>query len=190
MSKMARCTAIVGLLILVALPVFAQTASTNTPKSDAVEFVVLAQSAVLEITPRTGSLKETVQKGQRLIWRRKEIPNEGRFQVTDISVAFLRSEAGGQVKMTFSGDISALGYLTSDEARLNVIVRSKGGASLYSWNLGISVKCTDNNLALTPLTHDIPNDVAVNVFANVGSVEIAEFNSEPNSPGVRVQPCG
>jgi hypothetical protein len=189
MINVTRRTAVVGLSTLIASPVRARTPSKSRPKPDGVEFVVLAQSAVLEITPRSGSLKETVQKGQELIWRRKESPNDGRFQVTDISVAVLRSDAGGQVKMTFSGNISALGYLTSDEAKLNVIVRSKGGASLYSWSLSISVKCSDNNQALTPLTHDVPNDVAVNVFANVGSVEIAEY-SEPNSPGLRVQRCG
>jgi hypothetical protein len=32
-----------------------------------------------------------------------------------MSVAFLRSESGGQVKMTFTGNISSLGYLTAEK---------------------------------------------------------------------------
>ena len=81
-------------------------------------------------SPITGTLKETVQKGQQLIWRGRESPNDRRFQVTNISVAFLRNEPGGQVKMTFAGDISSLGYRPVDEAKLNIIVRTKGDASI------------------------------------------------------------
>src|SRR5262249_54547398 len=103
------------------------------------QFATLEQPAVFEIAANTGSLKETVQKGQQLVWRPKGGPSDGGFRVTNISVAFLRSESGGQVKMTFSGNVSSLGYLTSEEAKLNVIVRAKGGASLHSWSFGISV---------------------------------------------------
>jgi hypothetical protein len=183
--NVTRRTALIGLSTCVALPVRAQT--TSRPK-DAMEFVTLEKPAVFDITANTGSLKETVQKGQQLVWRRKERPNDGRFQATNISVAFLRSESGGQVKMTFSGNVSSLGYLTSDEAKLNVIVRAKGGASLHSWGFGISVKCADKDQPLTPLTHDVPTDIAANVFTNVSTVEIAE-PAEPNFPGVKVQQC-
>jgi hypothetical protein len=69
--------------------------------------------------------KETVQKGHQLIWRGKG-PDDRRFQVTDISVAFLRNEGGGEVKMTFADRVSSLGYRPVDEAKLNVIVRTKG----------------------------------------------------------------
>jgi hypothetical protein len=34
----------------------------------------------------------------------------------------------------------------------------------------------------------MPTDIAANVFANAGAVEIAEL-TEPDSPGVRVQRC-
>ena len=101
-----------------------------------------------------------MQRGQELIWVRKDTPSDRRFQVTNIS----------------------------EEPKLNVIVRTKGGASLHSWNLGFSVKCGDNNQPLTPVTHEVPRDLAANLFTNVGAVEIAEFN-EPNSSGVKVQPC-
>jgi hypothetical protein len=111
-----------------------------------------------------------------------------RFQITNISIAFLRSETGGQLKMTFSCNLSSLGYLV-DEAKLNVIVRSKGGGALHTWTLGISVKCADKNQSLTPITHDVPNDVAANVFTNVNAVEVAEY-TEPNFPSVKVQRCG
>ena len=55
-----------------------------------------------------------------------------------------------------------------------MIVRAKGGASLHSGGFGISVKCADKDRPLTPLTHDVPSDVAANVFTNVSTVEIAE----------------
>jgi hypothetical protein len=62
-------------------------------------------------------------------------------------------------------------------------VRAKGGASLHSWSFDISVKCADKDRPLTPLTHDVPNDVVANVFSNVTTVEIAE-PAEPNYRGV------
>jgi hypothetical protein len=148
----------------------------------------LDRPAVFEINPNTGSLKESVQKGQQLVWHPKEKPNEPRFQVTNMSVAFLRSESGGQVKMTFTGNVSSLGYLAAEEAKLNAIIRAKGGASLHSWSFDISVKCADKDQPLTPLTHDVPNELAQNIFTNVSTVEIAE-PAEPNFPGVRVQRC-
>jgi hypothetical protein len=184
--NLTRRTALIGLSTFVALPVHAQTAGEPTP--DAVELVSLEQPAVFDITPITGTLKETVQKGQQLIWRGRGSPNDRRFQITNMSVAFLRSEPGGQVKMTFAGDISSLGYRPVDEAKLNVIVRTKGGASIYSWSFGISVRCADNNRPLGPLSQELPSNVAANVFINVGTVEIAEYR-EPNYPRVMVRRC-
>jgi hypothetical protein len=90
--------------------------------------------------------------------------------------------------MTFSANVSSLGYRTSDEVKLNIIVRSKGGASLYAWSLGISVKCGDNNQPITPLTHEVPRDIAPSVFTSVGTIEIAE-RTEANSAGVSVLRC-
>ena len=92
------------------------------------------------------------------------------------------------MQTTFSGNTTSLGYSTPEEAKLNVIVRTKGGASLHSWTLGFSVKCGDNNQPLNPITHEVPRDLAPNLFPNVGAVEIAEY-SEPNSPGLKVQRC-
>jgi hypothetical protein len=177
-----------GLLILVVLPVHAQPNRPGSAKPDAAEFAALERPVTFEISASTGTLKETAQRGQELIWIRKDSPSDRRFQVTNISVGFLRSEAGGQVQMTFSGNTTSLGYSTSEEAKLNVIVRTKGGASLHSWSLGFSVKCGENNQPLTPVTHEVPRDLAANLFTNVGAVEIAEV-SEANSPGVKVQPC-
>jgi hypothetical protein len=171
-----------GLASCVALPAYAQTSRQNA------EFVTLDRPATFEIAPNTGSLKESVQKGQQLVWHPKDKPNDPRFQVTDIAMAFLREQTGGQVKMTFTGNLSALGYQTSEDAKLNVIVRSKGGASLHSWGFEISAKCADKDRPLTPLTHDVPAEVAANVFTNVSTVEIAE-PAEPNYRGVSVQRC-
>lgn len=183
--NVTRRAALIGLSTCIAVPARAQTPSR--PK-DAEGFATLEQPAVFEIAANTGSLKETVQKGQQLVWRPKGGPSDGGFRMSNISVAFLRSESGGQVKMTFSGNVSSLGYLTSEEAKLNVNVRAKGGASLHSWSFGISVKCADKDQPLTPLTHDVPTDVAANVFTNVSTVEVAE-PAEPNFPGVKVQRC-
>src|SRR5215470_371697 len=166
----------------------ASAAHTQASQTQEGEFVRLDRPAVFDLNPNTGSLKESVQKGQELVWHPKDKPNEARFKVTNMSVAFLRSESGGQVKMTFTGNISSLGYSTSEEAKLNAIVRAKGGASLHSWSFGLSVKCADKDQPLTPLTHDVPNDLAQNIFANVSTVEIAE-PAEPSFPGVRVQRC-
>jgi hypothetical protein len=128
-----------------------------------------------------------VQEGQQLIWRAKG-PNDRRFQVTNISVAFLRHEGGGEVKMTFAGRVSSLGYRPVDEAKLNVIVNTKSGASIYSWNFDISVRCSDRNRPLAPVTHEVPSEIAANVFTNVGTVEIADYR-EPNYPRVMARRC-
>src|SRR5712671_5069873 len=58
-------------------------AQTSRPQNG--EFVMLDRPAVFEITPNTGSLKESVQKGQQLVWHPKEKPNEPRFQVTNMA---------------------------------------------------------------------------------------------------------
>ena len=48
-----------------------ETVQTAPPKSDTgAESVTLAHPVVLEVTSSNGSLKETVQKGQQLTWRR------------------------------------------------------------------------------------------------------------------------
>ena len=187
-NVVTRRTALVGLSTFAAIPARAQPAPKSQPKQADVELAELERPAVFEITTATGSLKETAQKGQELIWHRKGRSADRRFQITNISVAFLRSESGGQVKMTFSCNVSSLGYLV-DEARLNVIVRSRGGGAIHTWTIGIAVKCADKNQSLTPLTHDVPNDVAATVFTNVNAVEVAEY-TEPNFPGVKVQRCG
>ena len=157
-----------------------------TPQ-DAVETVTLERPATFEVSPISGSLKETRQNGQQLTWLGKGGPNDRRFQITNISVAFLRSEAAGSVKMTLAGDISSFGYRPVDEAKLNVIVRTKGGSSIYSWSAGISVRCTDANRPIT-LDRELPSDVAANVFNNAGAVEIAEYR-QPDLPPVKVRHC-
>jgi hypothetical protein len=181
--SVTRRAALASLSICVALPAAAQTGRPQNA-----EFVLLDRPAVFDINPNTGTLKESAQKGQQLVWHPKDKPNDARFQITNISVAFLREQSGGQVKMTFTGNISSLGYHTAEDAKLNIIVRAKGGASLHSWSFDISVKCADKDRPLTPVTHDVPNDVAANVFTNVSTVEIAE-PTDPNYHGVSVQRC-
>jgi hypothetical protein len=181
MITLTRRAALIAFASIAALSANAQT---SRPQN-----ATLERPAVFEIAPNTGSLKESVQKGQQLVWHPKDKPDDRRFQITNMSVAFLREQTGGQVKMTFTGNISSLGHLTSEDAKLNVNVRARGGASLHSWSLEISVKCADKDRPLTPLTRDVPNNVAANVFSNVSTVEIAE-PAEPNYRGVSVQRCG
>ena len=104
----------------------ASAASAQTGRAQNGEFVRLDRPAAFDLNPNTGSLKESVQKGQELVWHPKDKPNEARFKVTNMSVAFLRSESGGQVKMTFTGNISSLSYSTLEEVKLNANVRAKG----------------------------------------------------------------
>lgn len=172
-----------ALATFVALSARAQTQTTP----EGVESVSL-EPATFDITPISGSLKETRQNGQRLNWHGKGGPDDRRFQITNISVAFLRNEATGEVKMTFVGDVSSLGYRPVDEAKLNVIVRTRGGSSIYSWSIGISVRCADKDRPLTLVNQDVPSDVAATVFSNVGAVEIAEYR-DPKYPPVQARRC-
>src|SRR6266700_3343446 len=113
----------------------AQQSQTSQPPPNAVS---IEQSAVFDVTPVTGTLKETVQKQQQLVWRARRNSNERRFQLTDMSVAFLRNQAPNEVKITFAGYVSAFGWRPDGEPKLNVIVRTRGGSSIYSWTFGIS----------------------------------------------------
>jgi hypothetical protein len=171
-------------LLAIARPASAEPAA----RQDEGEIVELERPAVFEISSRTGFLKETAQAGQELIWHQKGKSIDRRFQLTNISIAFLRSETGGTLRMTFSCNVTSSGYRV-EEAKLNLTVRSKGGGALYAWSFGVAVKCDDNNRPLTPLTEQVPNDLAPNVFNNVNTVEVAEF-TEPSFPGVRVHGCG
>ena len=59
------------------------------------------------------------------------------------------------LKMTFAANLSSFGYRPVDEAKVNVIVRTKSGAAIHSWNFGISVRCADKDRPLAPVTHDV-----------------------------------
>src|SRR6266516_2184912 len=101
-TNLTRRTALIGVSIFVVLSIFVvvPVRAQTTPTADAAESVSLKQPATLEITPTTGTLKETVQKEQQLIWGGNGGPNDRRFQVSNISIAMLRNEPAGQVKMT------------------------------------------------------------------------------------------
>ncbi|HEY7661682.1 MAG TPA: hypothetical protein VH934_01020 [Xanthobacteraceae bacterium] len=185
MSHVTRRAALLALSAMAASPLRAQPA--GKPQSAGAETAELEQPAVLDITPKTGSLKETVQKGQALIWRQKQ-GQQRLFRVDSISVALLRDVTGTQVKITFSANTTSLGYSTSGEAKLNLSIRTKAGAALYAWSFGIAIKCGDNNKPLTPLTHQMPMDISANAFANAGSVEIAQL-SGPDVSGAKIQRC-
>jgi hypothetical protein len=182
-----RC-ATIGLCFCLAASLRAEPAPKGRSDAEREETAALERPASFEVRSQTGSLKETVQNGQDLIWHRKDRSIERRFQLTNIAVAFLRSETGGQVRMTFSGNVSSLGH-AADDVRLTVIVRSKGGGALHTWPLSFAVKCADKNQPLSPQAMDVPTGIAANVFINATTVEIAE-NADPGFPGVRVRRCG
>jgi hypothetical protein len=50
------------------------------------------------------------------------------------------------------------------------------------------VKCGDKNQPVVLLTDQVPKDIAANVFANVGSVEISEHRA-PDFPRAKVRRC-
>src|SRR5215471_21403375 len=106
-----------------------QPGQTSQPPPNAVS---VEQSVVFDVMPVTGTLKETVQKQQELVWRARRSPNERRFELTDMSVALLRNEATGEVKITFAGNVSALGWRPEGDPKVEVIIRTRGGASIYS----------------------------------------------------------
>ena len=83
-----------ALIMLASCAAAAALAETSRPHDG--EFVMLDQPAVFYMNPNSGSLKESVQKGQQLVWHLKDKLNERRFQLTNMSVGFLRSETGGQ----------------------------------------------------------------------------------------------
>ena len=167
------------------LVALAQPDQTSQPTPNAVS---VEQSAVFDVMPVTGTLKETVQKRQQLVWRARRSPDERRFELTDMSVALLRNEAPGEVRITFAGHVSALGWRPEGDPKLEVIIRTRGGASIYSWTFGFSVRCADTNRPLPPSSQVVPNDIAANLFNSVGTVEISEYR-EPNSPILTARQC-
>jgi hypothetical protein len=185
-AALTRRAALIVIPILVAAPASGPAAPAAESKND-VEVVELERPASFEVISHSGSLKETAQGGQDLIWHMKGKSIERRFQLSNVSIAFLRSETGGQIKLTFSSNVTSFGY-SVDDAKLNVIIRSKGGAAIYTWSLAIRVKCEDKNQSLTPLSQVVPADVASNVFNQVGTVEVAEI-TEPNFAGIEVRRC-
>ncbi len=176
--------ALIALAAFLAGPAHAQPAPGQAPPNA----VSIEQSAVFDVTPVTRALKETAQKGQQLVWRARRSPNDRRFELTEMSVAFLRSEAPTEVKITFAGHVSAFGWRPESDPQLEVIVRTRGGASIYFWNFAVSVRCADSNRPLPPLSQVVPNDIAANLFNNVGTVEISEYR-EPNAPILTARQC-
>jgi hypothetical protein len=177
-------TLIGGAAVAWPLAVRAQPGTSQPPPNA----VSVEQSAVFDVTPITGTLKETLQKRQQLVWRARRSPNERRFELTDMSVALLRNEAPGEVKITFAGHVSALGWRPESDPKLEVIIRTRGGASIYSWTFDFSVRCADTNRPLPPISQLVPNDIAANLFNSVGTVEISEYR-EPNSPILTARQC-
>jgi hypothetical protein len=182
--------ALIALAAFLAGPAHAQPAAPGQapPNQAQPNAVSVEKSAVFEVRPASGALKETMQRGQQLVWRARRGTNDRRFALTDMSVALLRSEAPTEVKITFAGHVSAFGWRPESDPQLEVIVRTRGGASIYFWNFAVSVRCADSNRPLPPLSQVVPNDIAANLFNNVGAVEISEYR-EPNAAILSARQC-
>ena len=182
--------ALIALAAVLAGPARAQQAAPGQPPPNQAppNAVSVEQPAVFDVRPASGALKETMQRGQQLVWRARRSPNDRRFELTDMSVAFLRSEAPTEVKITFAGHVSAFGWRPESDPQLEVIVRTRGGASIYFCNFSVSVRCADSNRPLPPLSQVVPNDITANLFNNVGTVEISEYR-EPNAPILTARQC-
>jgi hypothetical protein len=114
--------------------------------------------------------------------------NAHHAQGGDHRVARIRRGSGSRTARSEEcAEASKPGICDPRDARM--IVRTKGGASLHAWALGVSVKCTDKNQSVPPQTHEVPKDIAANVFTNVYSVEITE-DANPSLPAQKVQRCG
>jgi hypothetical protein len=84
--------------------------------------------------------------------------------------------------------INATRNRPESDPKLEVIVRTRGGASIYFWNFAVAVRCADSNRPLPPLSQVVPNDIAANLFNSVGAVEISEYR-EPNAPILTARQC-
>ena len=100
------------------------------------------------------------------------------------NIALSCGMAFGQVNEPLAGSIGPL----HRQAKVEVIIRTRGGASIYSWTVGLSVRCADTNRPLPPLSQTVLNDIAPNLFNAVGTVEISEYR-EPNSPILAGRQC-
>jgi hypothetical protein len=72
----------IGIATLIAWSAHAQPAPTGQPPPNAIS---VEQPAIFDVTSVTGTLKETVQKEQQVVWYARRSPNERRFQLTDMS---------------------------------------------------------------------------------------------------------
>jgi len=187
--EISRRTMLAGLSAMIAAPAHGEPAAKNNLKSEGGRFAVLDKSAALDMSPTSGSLKESVPKKQELIWHRMEAAEDEVFRLTELSVGLLRSEAGGEVTMTFACKISSHGYKSAEGLKLNAIIRTNKGVALHAADFSIPIKCTDKDQTVPPLKQDIPKEVAANVFTNAASVEIVHY-LEPSSPGLKIERCG
>ena len=75
--KLIRFPALIALSLFVALPARTQT-PPNQLTPDAADAVSL-EPVIFEIVPITGTLKESVQKGQQLVWLGRQGANDRRI---------------------------------------------------------------------------------------------------------------
>src|SRR5262249_42763585 len=119
--------ALIALAALLAGGAQAQPAAPGQPPPNAVS---IEQPAVFDVASTTGALKETVQKGQQLVWRARRSPNDRRFELTDMSVALLRNEAPSEGEITFARDGSAGGRRPGGGPEIPGLGCPPGGAAV------------------------------------------------------------
>ena len=168
------------------MPAGPHPCASNPVIADAVEIARVEKPAIFNVLAVSGSLKETRQAGQELIWKLLGHSKRDGLRMSNLSVGLLA--ARGKVTMTFSASTFSLGYRTAENARVHVILRTRGGAALHTSVIALTVSCSDNNQTLHPPTAEIPDSIAAVVFANVAAVEVTE-HAEPGTSGLKVIRC-
>jgi hypothetical protein len=77
-SNLIHRIALIALVTSIALPLRAQTPPGGRAGPEDEESVSAEQSAVFDVRPARGTLKETVRSGQQLVWRGRGSPGERR----------------------------------------------------------------------------------------------------------------
>jgi hypothetical protein len=102
---------------------FAACAQQGQPSQPLPNAVSIEQAAVFEVTPVTGTLKETVQKRQQPSGAPDAARTNAVLNLRICAVALLQGTS--EVKLTFAGHVSALGWRPERDPKLEVIIRTR-----------------------------------------------------------------
>src|SRR5262249_43551990 len=183
--NVTRRAAVVGLSTCIALPVRAQTPSRSKDAADTYD------------TRAAGDLRDRCEHGQpegngaerpatglaaERGRERRRLSSEQYFR----RIPAQRKRGSSENDLLRQRFVSRLSHLRRGKIERQRSRQRRRVASLLEFRCFRQVR--RQGPAAHPTTHDVPTDVAANVFTNVSSVEVAE-PAEPNFPGVKVQRC-